>query len=151
MTDPLSFTSTSPRFALPLLFSGQAQKEVTVNEALSRADALMHCAIEDQLATPPATPADGFCWMISAGATGDWAGHSGDIACRAAGTWLFVTPRDGMRILDRSTGQEKVYRGGWQAPSTPAAPTGGTIIDAQARSSINAIISALKLSGILAP
>jgi len=43
MTDPITFDSTSPRFGLPLLFSGQVQKEVYLNEALSRLDGLTHC------------------------------------------------------------------------------------------------------------
>jgi hypothetical protein len=151
MTDPISFTSTSPRFSLPLLFVGQSQKEFTINEALARADALLHCAIESQLATPPATPAEGGCWLVATGATGDWAGHAGEIACREAGAWLFVTPRDGIRILNKATGQQMFYRTGWQAPSTPAAPSGGTTIDTQARTAINALIAALKTSGILPP
>jgi superoxide dismutase, Cu-Zn family len=151
MTDPLNFISTSPRHSFPLLFAGQAQKELTVNEALCRADALIHCAIEDQLAAPPTSPTEGQCWLIAASPTGDWDGHAGDIACREAGAWLFVTPRDGLRMLNRATGQEMFYRGGWQVPTTPAAPTGGTTVDAQARTAINGLISALKLSGILAP
>lgn len=151
MTDPISFTSTSPRFSLPLLFVGQTQKEFTVNEALARADALLHCAIEGQGVTPPGTPAEGACWLVASGATGDWAGHVGDIACREAGAWLFVTPTDGMRILNKATGQQMFYRTGWQAPATPTAPTGGATIDSQARTAINALISALKTSGILPP
>ncbi len=151
MTDPISFTSTSPRFSLPLLFAGQAQKEFTVNEALARADALLHCAIEAQTATPPGSPAEGACWLVASSATGDWTGHSGEIACREAGAWLFVTPRDGMRILNRATGQQMFYRSGWQAPAAPSAPSGGTTIDTQARSTINALIAALKTAGILPP
>lgn len=38
MTEPVVFTSASPRFAIPLLFAGQAQKEVFVNEAHLRTE-----------------------------------------------------------------------------------------------------------------
>ena len=33
MTDPLIFPSATPRYSLPQLFAGQAQKEATVNAA----------------------------------------------------------------------------------------------------------------------
>ena len=148
MPSPLTFTSASPRFSLPFLFAGQAQKELTVNEAHALADALLHCAIEGETASPPAAPSDGENWLVGAGASAEWAGQDGSIACRQAGTWLFVTPRDGMRILDRSTGQEIRYVAGWQAPSAPAAPAGGATIDAEARTAISALVSALQAAGV---
>lgn len=148
MPSPLTFTSASPRFSLPFLFAGQAQKELTVNEAHALADALLHCAIEGESTSPPATPSDGENWLVGAGASAEWAGQDGSIACRQAGTWLFVTPRDGIRILDRSTGQEIRYIAGWQTPSTPAAPAGGATIDAEARTAISALVSALQAAGV---
>jgi hypothetical protein len=36
MSDPLTFENSSPRFGLPFLYVGQAQKEFYVNEALAR-------------------------------------------------------------------------------------------------------------------
>ncbi len=77
--------------------------------------------------------------------------QAGKIACRQAGSWLFVAPRDGMRLLNRTTGQDMRFSGGWQIPATPASPSGGTTIDSQARMAIVAIIDALQLAGILAP
>jgi hypothetical protein len=151
MSDPIAFDSSSPRFALPLLFAGQAQKEVFVNEALARADALMHCAIEGISATPPSSPVNGEAWLVGASPTGDWAGQAGMIACRQAGNWLFVTPRDGMRLLDKATGQDRRFNGSWQVPARPAAPSGGTTVDAEARSAISNILNALAVAGILPP
>jgi len=151
MSDPYLFDTASPRFGLPLLFAGQAQKEAFVNEALAITDALLHCAIEGELSAPPATPVDGENWLVSASATGAWEGHDGAIACRQGGNWLFVAPVDGMRVLDRATGQERRFLGGWQAAIAPAAPTGGTTIDAEARAAIAGILAALRSAGILAP
>ncbi|NBC37700.1 DUF2793 domain-containing protein [Novosphingobium sp. FSY-8] len=149
MTDTITFSSASPRFGLPLLFSGQSQKEVFVNEALALADALMHCAIEGSASAPPATAIDGTCWLVSTGATGDWAGMDGKLACRQADNWLFVTPRDGMLLLNRATGQNMRFAGSWKSASSIAAPAGGSTVDSEARAAINSLINALQTAGIL--
>lgn len=148
MSDPLLFDSASPRFGLPLLFAGQAQKEAFVNEAHALADALLHCAIEGEATAPPLTPADGTSWLVATPATGPWAGKEGKLACRQAGNWLFVEPRDGMRILDRSTGQERRYLATWLAPAAPSEPFGGSVVDAQAREAISELVAALRLAGV---
>ncbi|WP_336979403.1 DUF2793 domain-containing protein [Altererythrobacter fulvus] len=149
MPDPISFTSASPRFALPLLFAGQAQKEFTVNEAHVLIDALLHPAVAGERSAPPGSPDPGECWLVGAGPSGAWAGHAGELACWSAGAWIFVPPRDGMHLLDRSTGQLKLYRGGWHAAAAPALPTGGATVDIQARTAIAGLIAALGAAGIL--
>jgi len=151
MSDPLEFTSKSPRFGLPLLFSGQAQKEFFVNEANSLTDLLLHAAIEGEAAAPPPSPSAGECWLVAESPSGDWAGHEGQIASYQAGTWLFASPRDGMRVLDRSRGQDIFYRGGWQRTDPVSAPEGGTVVDAEARTAIRQLIAALVAGGILPP
>jgi hypothetical protein len=148
MTDPLSFASATPRYGLPLLFAGQSQKEFYVNEAHALADALLHAACEGEASAPPTTPADGETWLVAASATGDWTGQDGQLAARQAGNWLFVAPSEGMRLFDRSTGQILLYRGGWQRPPAPAAPSGGSVIDAEARAAIADLVTALAEAGI---
>jgi hypothetical protein len=150
MPDPLIFDTASPRFGLPLLYAGQAQKEAFVNEAHALTDALIHCAIEAEATAPPATPVDGTSWLVGPSPTGAWAGQAGKLACRQAGNWLFATPRDGMRVLNKATGQERFYFGTWQAPATPAAPSGGTTVDVEARTAITSLINALRYVGVFA-
>lgn len=148
MSDPLIFDSATPRFGLPLLFAGQTQKEVYVNEAHALADAILHCAVNGELAAPPASAAEGDCWLVAASATGPWAGQDGKIASRQGGNWLFIAPRDGLRVLDRSTGQDRRYHGAWRQAALPVTPNGGSTIDAEARSAIAILIESLRQAGI---
>lgn len=148
MTDPVAYLATSPRHKLPLLFVAQAQKEVVLNESLARLDALVHPAVEDELAAPPATPQEGQCWLVAPAANGDWAGHDGEIAAFSGGDWLFLVPRDGMRCWVVATGQLLRFESGWSGAQAPAVPTGGATVDSEARSAIESLINALKQAGI---
>lgn len=148
MSDPFPFDNTSPRWGLPFLFVGQAQKEVFVNEAHALADALLHCAIEGVATAPPEAPAEGASWLVGTPAAGDWAGQDGRLACRQAGNWLFISPRDGMRVLDRSTGQERRFFGTWRVAVEVTEPIGGSTVDAEARATISQLIAGLKEVGI---
>ncbi|HSG33828.1 MAG TPA: DUF2793 domain-containing protein [Sphingomonadaceae bacterium] len=131
------------------MLAGQSQKEFYVNEAHARIDALLHAAIEGIANDPPASPVEGECWLVDASPAGDWSANAGEIACYEAGNWVFVSPRDGLRLLDRSTGQFLLYRAGWTAASAPAAPAGGTTVDSEARTAIGELIAALSDAGIL--
>jgi len=148
MTDPFSFDSTTPRFSLPYLFTGQAQKEAFVNESLAIADSLLHCAVEGMSDTPPSNPADGQGWLVGGNPIGEWATKGGHLAFRQAGNWIYLAPRDGLRVLDRSTGQERVYCGTWKAPAAPILPTGGTVIDTEVRAALAAVVAALRETGV---
>jgi hypothetical protein len=150
MTDPISFTSASPRFALPFLFAAQAQKEFFVNEALARIDALLHPAVESVTNTPPTTPLEGQSWIVGGVPTGAWAGQASKLACRQSGDWLFTAPPNGMRVHELASGQQLLFEGTWQRAAPVTAPTGGTTVDTQARSAINGLIAALVAAGVLA-
>ena len=148
MTDPISFTPATPRFALPLLFAGQSQKEFYVNEAHALTDALLHAACEGETADPPPAPIEGEAWLVASGAAGEWAGQDGKLASRQSGNWLFTAPGDGMRLFDRSTGQIIFYRDGWQRAAAHAPGSGGSIVDAEARAAVADLVAALVDAGI---
>ena len=151
MSDALSFSSTSPRLSLPLLYAGQAQKEAFVNEAHARLDACVHCAIEGMAATPPASPTEGSTWLVGPFASGDWAGQDGRLAARQAENWLFFDAFDGFRIFNRATAQFSHYAGGWKVPAAVSLPGDGATIDIQARSALANLVSALQTAGVLPP
>lgn len=149
MSDPITFDSATVRFKLPLLFSGQSQKEAFVNEGLLRVDALMHCIVEGEANNPPATPIEGSTWIVGQNPTGEWGGQSGKLVCRQTGQWIFVVPQDGMRIMHRLTGQtQRRLSGAWVAPAAPNPPSGGSVVDAEARSALNTLIQRLRDAGV---
>ncbi len=88
--------SDSTHLALPFVEAAQAQKHVTVNEALAKIDALVHLAVESASETiPPPSPAEGQRWIVASGATGDWAGQEGDVTAWVDGAWVFLVPKAG--------------------------------------------------------
>ena len=73
--------SNSPRIGLPLLDAAQAQKHVTMNEALARLDMVVAARVETMaLLSTPATPAEGEAHLVPSAATGDWTGQDGNVA-----------------------------------------------------------------------
>ncbi len=98
--------STTANLGLPLLQAAQAQKHVTVNDALIRLDGTVQLVLLSvDLTAPPAAVAEGACYGVAAGGVNEWAGHDGEIAIRANGGWVFVPPQRGWAayVADRST------------------------------------------------
>ncbi len=141
----------TPRLALPLLAVSQAQKEVTHNEALTLLDALVQASVEaGPLATPPASPAVGQCWIVGAAATGAWSGRGNAIAIWTAGGWRFSVPREAMVVARLSDNARLRFQGGiWAVPGTIEAPAGGSTIDSEARGAISMLILHLAAQGLL--
>lgn len=149
MVTPISFTTTAPRFGIPFLFAGQAQKEFFVNEAHALIDLLLHPAVENESDDPPVVREEGQCWLIGNSPTGEWSDHAGNLAAWVSGTWLFVAPQNGMRITDLTSSQAIFFANGWQRAETPAIPSGGQIVDAEARQAIDHLVQSLRSAGIL--
>ncbi len=122
--------SDTPRFAMPLLDAAQAQKHVTVNEALMRADLLGAGRVEERgRAAPPAAPADGEVQIVGAGATGGWAGHDGELALYLNGGWVFVPPWGGCAVWVAAEGARLTWNGGaWVAGHLGGSPGGAATL-----------------------
>ena len=148
MSDPIQFTEASPRFALPFLFAAQSQKEFFVNEAFARTDILLHPAIQAEVSVPPTDPADGECWLVADGATGEWTGRDECIAGYSSGSWIFALPTTGMRIYDLAKGQYRSFSDGWMSPDAPVQPSGGAAQDTELRAAFAQLIEALTNAGI---
>lgn len=123
--------SDTVQYALPLLAASQAQKHVTVNEALVRIDALVRPrVISMSETTPPATPAEGDAYVVPVGAGGDWSGHAGEIAFWLNGGWEFGAPRPGWRGHDQSGGTPILCDGtGWSADAVAVSAGGAATLD----------------------
>ncbi|MGB0498567.1 MAG: DUF2793 domain-containing protein [Rubricella sp.] len=123
------------RLGLPLLQAAQAQKHVTMNEALARLDALAALELSSRSATtPPAAPGEGAAFAVPEGAGGDWTGAEGRLAIFVNGGWTFADPARGWRGWDAETGERVIHDGtGWVAteiaPSTGGAATRQRIIE----------------------
>ncbi|WP_326525306.1 DUF2793 domain-containing protein [Sphingomonas sp.] len=158
-------SETTARLGLPLIFPGQAQKEMTHNEALARLDAMVQArVIAIGQETPPPEPAPGDCWVIGETPDGAWSGQAGALATWTPGGWRFVTPWPGFRVwVDDDQAEASFADGGWHigrlagtrlvlddvemlgAPAGPIAdPAGGVTVDDEARAAIAAVLVALR-------
>lgn len=161
---------TTARHGLPLLSAGQAQKEVAHNEALLIADFLMNPVAEELgREMPPLYPEPGQAWILGSAPLGEWTGRAGQIACWTAGGWRYFSPFEGLHVwlrgadvwavressgwsngIVRATavhvGGERVVSG--RQPAI-ADPSGGTIVDEQARAAVAALLGALRAHGLI--
>lgn len=107
------------RLGLPYLAAGQMQKHVTLNEALTRLDALIQPGVTSRrVAAQPADPDDGALYILPSGATGaSWAGRPIGALMRAeTGGWSEVEAPDGLSALILDEARFVVRQGGdWVA------------------------------------
>lgn len=162
---------TSVRLGLPLLQTGQAQKEMSHNEALTLLDFAVQPVIEAVgVDTPPTAPAAGACWVVGASPTGAWSGQAQALAGWSAAGWRFITAREGMAAWSRAdaaiarfsaggwtvgrlSGAEVVLAGNVVVGARQAAiaePSGGITVDVEGRAAIAAILAALRAHGLIA-
>ena len=116
----------TPNLGLPLVMPSQAQKHVTVNEALLGLDAATQLVLKEaSRSDPPPSPPEGACYGVGAVATGDWAGQEGRVAVADNGGWSFLDPKTGWRAWDAGEGRSVLRIGGaWVAEGVSRAASG---------------------------
>ena len=163
--------SMTARFAIPLLAAGQAQKELYHNEAIQTLETLVTPAVEEgPRASPPTSPMVGACYIVAASPSGAWTGHPFSLAAYTSGGWRFVAPIEGMTAFVRSASVWATFRSGsWEVgilrgtnvtvaglqvvgerTAAITSPSGGSVVDAEARSTVGQILAALRQHGLIA-
>ena len=111
--------STTTHLGITLVATAQAQKEVTVNTALTLIDALLNTGAKSRVtATPPGSPTSGDLYIVGASPTGAWSGQAGNLTYYDQ-TWKFITPNTGMTLWVNDESLTYTYNGSaWIAAAT---------------------------------
>ncbi len=118
----------TPVLSLPLLQPNQAQKHVTVNEALARLDGLVQLRLTSIGQSIPPAAVEGIAFGVPAGATNEWAGQSGKIAIAMNGGWEFVMPGRGWQAQIMDSGNPAIFDGQeWRVGARTLTPGGGSM------------------------
>ncbi|MCV6598437.1 MAG: DUF2793 domain-containing protein [Mangrovicoccus sp.] len=118
--------SNTANLELALVQPSQAQKHVTVNEALTRLDGLCQTRLLSiSVSTPPVAPQEGAAFGVPAGALEAWEGQDGKLAIFSNGGWVFVSPRPGWRGYIVDLGACAIHDGSdWQPDALAVSPGG---------------------------
>jgi Protein of unknown function (DUF2793) len=157
------------RHLMPLLASGQAQKEVTHNEALQMIDRRLQLAVISRSVSAPPSPAvSGAIYIVPAEATGEWSGQTDRIASYDGFGWTFDAPQPGWLVWIIDEAVMSIFDGKWSDGYWPvtalriggrqvlggplatiANPSGGLAIDVESRLAIDQILAMLRGHGLI--
>lgn len=113
--------SNTINLVLPYLAAAQAQKHVTLNDALTLIDGLLHLSVLSRVVTiPPGVPNGGDRYLLPVGVSGAWLGRVGQIAQFSDGAWLYHLPKRGWQIWVADEARTLTYDGSaWAAAAVP--------------------------------
>lgn len=95
--------------SLPLIHSGQAQKEITHNEALLLLDVLINpVAVDVWVSSPPKQAKEGELYVIAEKAENKFEKHQNEIALKLKNSWRFLKPRKWIQVTHDKDGS--IYR-----------------------------------------
>ena len=158
------------RFKIAYLQAAQLAKETTVNEGFAALDIAISAAVDGVMVdAPPANPTIGDCYVVGGEPEGAWVGHALSLAGYTEGGWRFIAPFAGLAARDKASEQMAIFSAGaWEIGHVHAAklsidgeqvvgprlaaiadPAGGSVIDAEARDAIGAILARLQQHGLI--
>lgn len=91
--------TATTKLALELL-QNNAANQVLANTTFAQLNQLVQASVADRINTPPGSPANEALYIITATATGVWAGKENQLAywLTSTGAWQFIAPREGMLV-----------------------------------------------------
>lgn len=109
------------KYGIPEIIVGQAQKEVTHNEALAYVDTLLKNPLTgENTTTPPVSPVEGELHTIGTSATGVWVGQDGNVAAFINSVWIFFAPFTDLVFYSSVSNNFIIYNGVTWNPLTVA-------------------------------
>jgi len=108
--------NTDPNLGLTYGWTlGESGWNTNMDANLKRLGAIVGLSVKARdLTTPPTTPTDGDRYIIPAGATGIWSGHTNQIAIRIAGAWEYHAPKVGWACFVEDEDVLSIYKAtGW--------------------------------------
>lgn len=139
--------TATTKLALELL-QNNAANQTLANTTFAQLNQLVQAGVVDRTNTPPGSPADEALYIITATATGAWAGKENQLAYWLTSTnaWQYVLPREGMLVHVNDEDVYYKYNGSaWEILATGG---GSSTIATQSASST---AGALDLSATTAP
>src|SRR6188472_674929 len=120
---------STAHLALPLVMPAQAQKHVTVNQALTILDTVTQLRVTDSATmTPPVSVSEGDAFLVPAGAGGEWEVRRGSVAVWNNGGWAYLSPRPGWRAWDEGLSAWQIFDGeAWVANALAVSPGGARL------------------------
>ena len=106
----------SPNLNMPYVMPEQAQKHVTVNEAIDTLDQVVQLsAVAAVNKAPEGVIAQGMRYLVMGGATGSWAGKDHRVAIKTEQDWTFLKPATGWQCWQEDIARMRVFHDGvWQ-------------------------------------
>jgi len=121
--------ANTTKLDLPLLAAAQAQKHITMNEALTRLDAAFQMGVKScTTSVPPVTFEEGDAYLVPVGAVNEWSGEANNLAFSLNGGWDFLAPRPGWQIWVEDSAERLSFGGDrWSADVLAASAHGAAL------------------------